>query len=119
VFTQTRPLVREGGIEPPLPKRRGYGPLGSPHCPTRGLGCLAGFEPANSRFTAESLSHLGQGTVLSEGIEPAVSWVWARHSPIELAERACGARIPAERAAGFRVRVEVLPGGLEPPTSDP
>lgn len=31
-------------------------------CATGAWGCLTGFEPVRPRVTAESLSHLGQGT---------------------------------------------------------
>jgi hypothetical protein len=45
-----------------------------------GWGALRDSNPLKPRFTAESLSHLGQGTVLSGGIEPPASSVWARRS---------------------------------------
>jgi hypothetical protein len=40
---------------------RVYSPVRSP-LRHRRVGCLTGFEPVNPRVTAESLSHLGQGT---------------------------------------------------------
>ena len=58
-------------------------------CSRRRLGCLAGFEPARPRVTAESLSHLGQGTSAPRRNRTSVPWLLARCSPIELAEQEC------------------------------
>ena len=75
-------------FELPQPKPRLYRPVVSPmNSPP--VGCQPGIEPGRSRVTAEPRNQLGSGTSAPRRNRTSVPWVWARCSPIELAEQKC------------------------------